>query len=164
MVFFIRVSSKFVAKGPMDKTSVLVRVMALHRTGDESLPEPMLTISTSHICGITEKWVKTGSRVCFSSYVSQDVKLTRWNDIGYSVIWLAQTHVWIYGLLVIRRHMAIMVKKITHVDGDHWKPSGYLSKHNLWHECLHLVWEKLINSPLIRINSSDLYQTLWSLK
>ena len=66
---FIRVSSKFVAKGPIDNTSVLVRVMALHRTGDKSLPEPMLTISTSHICGITEKLVKTGSRVPLGWYI-----------------------------------------------------------------------------------------------
>ena len=66
---FIRVSSKFVAKGPIDNTSVLVRVMALHRTGDKSLPEPMLTISPSHICGIMEKWVKTGSRVPLGWYI-----------------------------------------------------------------------------------------------
>ena len=66
---FIQVSSKFVAKGPIDNTSVLVRVMALQWTGDKSLPEPMLTISPSHICGIMEKGVKTGSRVPLGWYI-----------------------------------------------------------------------------------------------
>ena len=33
---------KFVLKGPIDKKSVLVQVMACHRTGDKPLPEPMV--------------------------------------------------------------------------------------------------------------------------
>ena len=34
---------KFVPKGPIDNTSVLVQVMAWRREGDKPLPEPMLT-------------------------------------------------------------------------------------------------------------------------
>ena len=40
---FIRISLKFVPKGPIANTSALVLVMAWRRTGDKPLPEPMLT-------------------------------------------------------------------------------------------------------------------------
>ena len=43
----------------------------------------------------------------------------------------------------------------THVDGDHWTPSGYLSKYNLWHECLHLAWETVINYSVVMIKKAD---------
>ena len=39
----IRISLKFVPKGPIDNKSALVQVMAWRRTGDKSLPDPMLT-------------------------------------------------------------------------------------------------------------------------
>ena len=39
----IQISLKFVPNGPIDNKSALVQVMAWHRTGDRSLPEPMLT-------------------------------------------------------------------------------------------------------------------------
>ena len=39
----IRISLKFVPKGPIDNKSALVQVMAWRRTGDKPLPEPILT-------------------------------------------------------------------------------------------------------------------------
>ena len=39
----IQISLKFVPKGPIDKYSALVQVIAWHGTGDKPLPEPMLT-------------------------------------------------------------------------------------------------------------------------
>ena len=39
----IRISLKFVYKGPIDNDSALVQVIALWRTGDKPLPESMLT-------------------------------------------------------------------------------------------------------------------------
>ena len=39
----IKISLKFVPKGPIDNKSALVQVMAWCRTGDKPLPEPMLT-------------------------------------------------------------------------------------------------------------------------
>ena len=35
----IRISLKFVPKGPIDSKAALVQVVALHRTGDKPLPE-----------------------------------------------------------------------------------------------------------------------------
>ena len=42
----IQISLKFVPKGPIDNKSALVQVMAWCRTGDKTLPEPVLTQST----------------------------------------------------------------------------------------------------------------------
>ena len=39
----IKISLKFVPKGPIDNKSALVQVMAWRRTGDKPLPEPVLT-------------------------------------------------------------------------------------------------------------------------
>ena len=39
----IQISLKFVPKGPIDNKSALVQVMAWCRTGDKTLPEPVLT-------------------------------------------------------------------------------------------------------------------------
>ena len=39
----IRISLKFVPKGPIDNKSMLVQVMAWRRIGDKPLSEPMLT-------------------------------------------------------------------------------------------------------------------------
>ena len=39
----IRVSLKYVAKGPIDNEATLVQILAWRRTGDKPLPEPMLT-------------------------------------------------------------------------------------------------------------------------
>ena len=43
----IRISRKFVSKGPIDKKSVLIYVMALRRTDDKPLPESILTQFTN---------------------------------------------------------------------------------------------------------------------
>ena len=39
----IRISLRFVPKGPIDNKPALVQVMAWHIIGDKPLPEPMLT-------------------------------------------------------------------------------------------------------------------------
>ena len=39
----IQISPKLVPRSPIDHKSALVRVMAWRRTGDKSLPEPMMT-------------------------------------------------------------------------------------------------------------------------
>ena len=42
----------------IDNASALVRVITLHRRGDRSWPEPMLTHSLMHICFTRGQWVK----------------------------------------------------------------------------------------------------------
>ena len=43
LCILLRISLKFVPKGPIGSTSALVQVMAWYRTGEQSLPEPVLT-------------------------------------------------------------------------------------------------------------------------
>ena len=61
----IRISLKFVPKGPVDKKAALVQVMAGWRTGDKPLPEPMLTQFTNpymqHQGGWVKKWCGVGA-------------------------------------------------------------------------------------------------------
>ena len=45
----IKISLKFVPKGPINNTSALVQVMAWRRIGDKPLPEPLLTQFTWRI-------------------------------------------------------------------------------------------------------------------
>ena len=60
----IRISLKFVPKGPIDNKSALVRVMAWRRTGDKPLPEPMLTQFTdAYMRGTRGRWVNLDAYV-----------------------------------------------------------------------------------------------------
>ena len=45
----IRISLKFIPRGPIDNKSALVQVMAWDRTSNKPLPEPMLTQFTDHM-------------------------------------------------------------------------------------------------------------------
>ena len=42
----IRISLKYVPRGPIDNKPALIQAMARHWIGDKPLPEPMLTQST----------------------------------------------------------------------------------------------------------------------
>ena len=59
----IKISLKFVPKGPINNIPALVQIMAWRRPGDKPLSEPMMVRSTTHIC-ITQPqcvnyvWVK----------------------------------------------------------------------------------------------------------
>ena len=51
----IQISLKFIPRGPIDNKSAMVPVMARRRTGDKSLPEPMLTQFTDNKFGTRGK-------------------------------------------------------------------------------------------------------------
>ena len=57
----IKISLKFVPKGPFDKIPALVQIMAWRRPGDMPLSEPMMVSSTTHICVTRPQWVKNDS-------------------------------------------------------------------------------------------------------
>ena len=54
LCIFIPLSLSFVANAPIYNKSVLVQVMAWHRTGDKPLPEPMLAKFTDAVLGADE--------------------------------------------------------------------------------------------------------------
>ena len=54
----IKISLKFVSKGPINNIPALVQIMAWRWTGDKPLSEPMMTHSMVHICVTWPQWVK----------------------------------------------------------------------------------------------------------
>ena len=54
----IKVSLRFVPKGPMNDIPALVQIMAWHWTGDKPLSEPMMLNLLTHICITRPHWDK----------------------------------------------------------------------------------------------------------
>ena len=56
----LRISLKFVPKGPINNNPALVQIMAWRRPGDKSLSEPMMVCLPTHICVTRPQWVNKG--------------------------------------------------------------------------------------------------------
>ena len=54
----IKISLKFVPKGPINNIPALVQIMAWRRSGDKPLSEPMMVSLPMHICVTRPQWVK----------------------------------------------------------------------------------------------------------
>ena len=50
IIISIKISLKFVSKGPIDNIPALVQIMAWRRLGDKPLSEPMAISLLTHIC------------------------------------------------------------------------------------------------------------------
>ena len=53
----IKISMKFVPKGPINNIPALVKIMAWRHPGDKPLSEPMMVSLTKHICVTRPQWV-----------------------------------------------------------------------------------------------------------
>ena len=53
----VKISLRFVPKGPVNNISALVYIMAWRRSGDKPLSEPMMVILPTHICITRPQWV-----------------------------------------------------------------------------------------------------------
>ena len=58
----IKISLKFVPKGPINSIPALVQKMAWRRPGDKPLSEPMMVSLLTHICVTRPQWVNIISR------------------------------------------------------------------------------------------------------
>ena len=54
----IKISLKFVPKGPINDIPALVQIMAWRRSGNKPLSEPMLFSLPTHICVTRPQWIK----------------------------------------------------------------------------------------------------------
>ena len=54
----IKISLKFVPKGPINNNPALVQIMPWRRSGDKPLSEPMMVSLLMHICVAPPQWVK----------------------------------------------------------------------------------------------------------
>ena len=55
----IKISLKFVLKGPINNIPSMVQIMAWRRPGEKPLSEPMMVSLPTHICVARPQWVKT---------------------------------------------------------------------------------------------------------
>ena len=55
--FWLKISVKFIPKGPINNIPALVQIMAWRRSGDKPLPEPMMAGLQTHICVTLPQWV-----------------------------------------------------------------------------------------------------------
>ena len=68
----IRISLKFVLKGPINNIPALVQIMAWYRSGGRPLSEPMMVILLTHICVTRPQWVKSATETYSVSAHVQD--------------------------------------------------------------------------------------------
>ena len=61
-IFFIKISLKFVRKGPVNNILALVQIMAWRRPGDKPLSAPMMVRLPTHICVTRPQRVKRTNR------------------------------------------------------------------------------------------------------
>ena len=54
----IKISLKFIPRGPIHNIPALVQIMAWRRLGDKPLSEPMMVRLPTHICVTRPQWVK----------------------------------------------------------------------------------------------------------
>ena len=59
---FIKISLKFVPRGPINNIPALVHIMAWRRPGGKPSSEPMVVSKLTHICVTRPQWVKNTSR------------------------------------------------------------------------------------------------------
>ena len=68
----IKISLKFVPKGPINNNPALVQIMAWRRSGDKPLSEPMIVSLLTHICVTRPQWVNSVAdwrcRACCQSH------------------------------------------------------------------------------------------------
>ena len=79
----IKISLKFVPKGPITNNSSLVRIMAWRRPGDKPLSETMMVILPTHICVTRPQWANIKPASKRSQLMSTLTLSTQQNYWGY---------------------------------------------------------------------------------
>ena len=88
----IKISLKFVPKGPINNIPALVQIMAWRRIGDKPLSEPMIINLLTHICVTRPQWVnpQVYRRLHQTLIMTRDC-LTHWGQV---------MHIWVGNLSI----------------------------------------------------------------
>ena len=78
----LKISLKFVPKGPINSILALVQIMSWRRPGDKPLSEPMMINLLAHICVTGPQWVKVCQHARGMQIWSQGKKFS-----GYVPLW-----------------------------------------------------------------------------
>ena len=65
----IKISLKFIIKGPVNNIPALVQIMAWRRPGDKPLSEPIVVSLPTHICVTRPQWVNASLRWLWCKYI-----------------------------------------------------------------------------------------------
>ena len=86
-IISIKISLKFVPKGPINNIPALVQIMAWRRPGDKPLSEPMAVSLLTHICITRPQWVKwkTAGTPVHQQCCAKPSKCC--NNMCYSYLW-----------------------------------------------------------------------------
>ena len=80
----IKISLKFVSKGPIDNIPALVQTMAWHRSGDKPLFEPVMVSLATHICVNRPQWVNWPPCIAWLPY-PWDHWWLQWRPMNYRI-------------------------------------------------------------------------------
>ena len=73
----IKISLKFVPKGPINNIPSLVQIMAWRRPGDKPLSEPMMVNLLTHICVTRPQWVNlTWNTSSYTVYIKRTLMIS----------------------------------------------------------------------------------------
>ena len=125
----IKISLKFVPKGPMDNILALVQIMAWRRPGDKPLSEPMMVVLPTHICVIRPQWVNILEALSLQTLSLRLAKLSLFSKGRLANCWLT-----------------ILVKEAT----------GYLTRMKCYEKKengIHIFWE-ILTFVLPRLRNS----------
>ena len=77
----IKISLKFVPKGPINNSPALVQIMAWHRPGDKPLYEPMMANLLMHLSLTQPQWVKANEFILSNACLVYRKRLVLQNDL-----------------------------------------------------------------------------------
>ena len=86
----IKISLKFIPRGPINYTPSLVQVISWHRTGDKPLSEPMMVSFLIHICVTRPPWINTLKQRQKSTFRRWHIQMhfLEWKRFNLIKIWL----------------------------------------------------------------------------
>ena len=157
----IKISLKFVPKGPLNNNPALVQIMAWRRSGDKPLSEPMMVSLLTHICVTRPQWVKGRDQLLypitsagcnyqsFSLMLAYGITLLKWahgscvlcfavvimtvlwNQVVYCT-WIADHIIHFQCYCYNQKHLIYRIVKL-------W-PVKNKTKHNFNHYFIYLGW------------------------
>ena len=83
----IKISLKFVPKGPINNIPSLVQIMAWRRPGDKPLSEPMMARLPTHICVTRPQWVNHERILNWIACIETMTTYPRWPFYGHIEVW-----------------------------------------------------------------------------
>ena len=115
----IKISLKFVPKGPINNIPALVQIIAWRRPGDKPLSEPVMVNLPTHICVTRPQWVKQGPITGIILGMGSANERRCYNVMSSLIGWAhSKSDPWTtYSSTVTGEHKSECVNPISHTQG-----------------------------------------------